>query len=108
MANDKTLGFDVDPDTNGREDEFRAEVRNILDLGHLTRNAQIYEELRKLKALDLRVAAMRGSLQASLQEFRTTNTETPLSEVAIDAIKEGHELPAITGTVNVTGTKPTV
>jgi len=80
--NDNTLGFTVNPDTDEPEDDFRAEVRNILDLSHLSRDAQILEELRKLKDKSAR------NMVAAEQVFRAT------------------ELPAITGAVNATAQKP--
>lgn len=47
-----TFGRNVNPDTDKKESEFREQVRNILDLSHLSRDAQIYDELERLKEVE--------------------------------------------------------
>lgn len=50
--NEPSLGAHVNPTTNEIESEFREQVRNLLDLSHLTRDEQLFDELRRLKRQD--------------------------------------------------------
>jgi len=47
------------------ESLFREQVRNILDLGWSTRTQQIFNELRRLKDIERRVAAQETACQVS-------------------------------------------
>lgn len=65
----------VTPDGND-EGPFREEVRNILDMSHMSRNDQIFDELRRLKDVE-RCAQIddeeaRAGASLSAAKFRAT------------------------------------
>ena len=62
-----TLGSYLDPDTEEQESAFREEVRNILDLSHLSRNDTIYAELRRLKSQDRKLQVLSDKMAAELR-----------------------------------------
>lgn len=56
----------VTPEGND-EKRFREEVRNILDLSHMTRDEGIFAELRRLKAQDTKLAQLEQQMDMQLR-----------------------------------------